>query len=114
MCSRGAHRPFENALRPRFSMIAQEGPRLFTRRVKPASPGGRHSQPGGAAWRVPSGARKIRGSAVGANTKPVVISVAARVTQLMRARQAVAARRLVPIQTELERWFRTLKNAELD
>ena len=67
MFSLGAHSPRENALRPRFSITAHDGPAAFTRRVSPASPGGKHAQPGGGDMRRPSGATNTRGSAVGAS-----------------------------------------------
>src|SRR5690606_11826240 len=76
MFSRGAHSPRENALRPRFSITAHDGPAALTRRVSPASPGGRHAQPSGGVRRRPSGATNTRGSDVGASVNDSAIDPA--------------------------------------
>ena len=72
----GAHNPFENSLRPFFSTTAQDGPAAFTRRVSPASPGGKHAHPAGGVSNLPSGARNTRASAVGASVKEAAVEFA--------------------------------------
>src|ERR1700752_2260625 len=74
MVASGAHTPLENVLRPTFSWTPQWSPAALTRRVSPASPGGRRTQPSGAGRIVPSAARTVFG--VGPGVKVVVVVLA--------------------------------------
>src|SRR3954447_4283278 len=73
MCTAGAQSPFENVLRPLFSITTHHGPAAFTRRVRPASPGGKHAHPSGGDLSDPSGARNTCGSAVGESVRESAI-----------------------------------------
>ena len=61
MVADAAQMPLENILRPTFSWTTQWSPAAFTRRVSPASPGGRRTQPSGTVRILPSAARTVFG-----------------------------------------------------
>jgi len=64
-----AQTPFENVRLPFFSWTVHVGPVAFTRRVKPASPGGRSSHPAGTGITFPSSQRTVLSLGPGATTR---------------------------------------------
>lgn len=65
MVAVGASTPRENSRRPFFSFTVQVGPAAFTRRVKPASPGGSNDQSAGGERICPSAVRTVLGAEPG-------------------------------------------------
>src|SRR4051794_4145684 len=61
--------PRENILRTTFSCTTQWSPTAFTRRVRPASPGGRRVQPSGGVRTVPSAALTVLGVGPGVKVR---------------------------------------------
>src|SRR4051812_16373415 len=88
MLPAGAQTPREKILRPFFSTTVGLAPAAFTRRVRPASPGGKSAQAAGTSRMRPSAVLTRRGSLVGAT----VSAFMARLHITGRGRNVIGAR----------------------